>query len=380
MPVGLRLADSYPAAYKDFYGLPCFPPCVYKSGPAWRENTDVEGYRICRQPRPVYDHPIADQWCTIGTSIYKLLDLRGVKWTSIDPVAYAEAEKVVPFCPLLMWIGVQPESLLYDDAVAAAAAIKEILDQAGFPEIEVAFRESVVTRSVASGPKLLPFKYVFDPESESRKPFTPALGLSIAPLKTPQQEGTGALYLRIGDADKKRTVLLTAAHVVRPLPGLTTSPERDSQHAEEIIVLGDKGYSNALTNIQHAIDVRAMKIGWCNGDLVELSKPAAEGEDEGQREADRMATLRYINSAEIDIRRIDMLQKDVTRDHWTDPQQRTIGFVLHVEPIAVGDAPHQFTRDWALIELYKEKIAWDSFRGNKVYVGALVHLSGFLPG
>ncbi|KAI0054306.1 hypothetical protein BV25DRAFT_1996433 [Artomyces pyxidatus] len=72
-----------------------------------------------------------------------------------------------------------------------------------------------------------------------------------------------------------------------------------------------------------------------------------------------------LNSA---IEKINKLHSDVNRFR-TTPKQRTIGFVLHVEPIAVGDGPHQFTRDWALIELYEEKIVWDSFKGNKVYVG-----------
>ena len=88
------------------------------------------------------------------------------------------------FCALLMWTGVYPESLLYNNAVAVAEAIK-ILARAGFPEIEVAFRESVVTRSVAPGPKLLPFNPLRDPVPELFKPFTPTLGLSIAPLRTP---------------------------------------------------------------------------------------------------------------------------------------------------------------------------------------------------
>jgi hypothetical protein len=152
-----RLTSHYPAAYKDFYGLPSNPPCVYKSGPAWRKCTGPESYRIVREAHPVYDHPIADQWRAISMSIYQFLDSQSVKWTLIDPVAFSEEGEVKPFCPLLMWIRVYPESLLYNAAVAAAEAIKKILAQAGFPEIEVAFRESVVTRSVAPGPKLYSF-------------------------------------------------------------------------------------------------------------------------------------------------------------------------------------------------------------------------------
>jgi hypothetical protein len=152
-----RLTNGYPAAYKDFYGLPSSPPCVYKSGPAWRERTGPNSHRIIREARSVYNHPIANQWRAIGTRIYQFLDTQSIKWTLIDPVAFAKEGEVKPFCPLLLWIGVYPESLLCTAAVAAAEAIKEILAQVGFPKIEVAFRESVVARSAALGPKLLSF-------------------------------------------------------------------------------------------------------------------------------------------------------------------------------------------------------------------------------
>jgi hypothetical protein len=171
----------------------------------------------------------------LSALIYQLLDSQSVKWSSIDPIAFAEEEEVKPFCPLLMWIGVYPESLLYNVAVAAAEAIKKILAQAGFPQIEVAFRESVVTRSVAPGPKLLSFNPLRDPVPELLKPFTPTLGLSIAPLRTPYYEGTGALYLRVSNANK-RTVLLTAAHVARPPPAFANtgmSRRSNSQAAEK---------------------------------------------------------------------------------------------------------------------------------------------------
>ncbi|KAG8894920.1 hypothetical protein FRB99_000911 [Tulasnella sp. 403] len=313
---------------KDFYGLPSNPPCVYKSGPAWRERTGPE-----------------------STSIYQFLDSQGVKWTSIDPVAFAEEGEVKPFYPLLMWVGVYPESLFYNVAVAAAETIKGILAQAGFPEIDVAFRESVVTRSVAPGPKLLSYNPLRDPVPELLKPFTPTLGLSIAPLRTPYYEGTGALYLRVSNANK-RTVLLTAAHVARPPPAFANtgmSRRRNSQAAEEIVALGDKGYSNAVTSMLSAIGDLASLTGIWNDGIARLPEPA-EGEEKKK------------------IEKINKLHSDVTRFR-TTPEQRITGFVRHVEPIAVSDGPHQFTRDWALIELYEEKIDWDSFKGNKVYIG-----------
>ncbi|KAH9890582.1 hypothetical protein C8Q73DRAFT_747444 [Cubamyces lactineus] len=360
-----RLTKYYPAAYKEFYGLPSNPPCVYKSGPAWSERTGPESYRVIREARPVYDHPIADQWHAIGTSIYESLDCQAVMWTSIDPVAFAEEGAVKPFCPLLVWTGVYPASLSYDAAMAAAVATKKILTQAGFPEIEVAFRESVVTRSVAPGPKLLPFNPLRDPVPELLKPFTPTLGLSAEDAVL---------------SANKRIVLLTAAHVARPPPAFAnTSVSRTkhiSQAAEEIIAHGDNGYSKAITSMLSAIGDLASSIDIWNDNVARLPKPA-EGEEEDEETAEkRQEYLDLVDKAKKKIEKINKLHSSVTRFR-TTPAQRTIGFVLHAEPIAVSDGPHKFTRDWALVELYEEKIEWDSFMGNKVYIGGNLSSSDF---
>ena len=254
--------------------------------------------------------------------------------------------------------------------MAAAEAIKKILAQAGFPEIEVAFRESVVTRSVAPGPKLLPFNPLRDPVPELLKPFTPTLGLSIAPLKTPYYEGTGALYLRVSSANK-RTVLLTAPHVARPplaFANTGMSRKRNNQAAEEIIALGDEGYSKAIASVLSAIGDLASSIDIWGDNIARLPEPAEGEEEDEETTGKRQEYLDLVDKAKKKIEKINKLHCDVTRFR-TTPPQRTIGFVLHVEPIAVNDGPHEFTRDWALIELYEEKIDWDSFKGNKVYIG-----------
>ena len=52
---------------------------------------------------------------------------------------------------------------------------------------------------------------------------------------------------------------------------------------------------------------------------------------------------------------MNALHNEVTK-HRTIPDQRVIGFVLHSEKIEVSVESHSFTKDWALIELYDEKI------------------------
>ena len=65
---------------------------------------------------------------------------------------------------------------------------------------------------------------------------------------------------------------------------------------------------------------------------------------------------------------VNEIHDEVTK-HWTTPNLRMVGYVVHAPAIAVDDGPNHFTRDWALIDLYSEKIDWDTFQGNKVYVG-----------
>lgn len=68
------------------------------------------------------------------------------------------------------------------------------------------------------------------------------------------------------------------------------------------------------------------------------------------------------------IEEANAIHNEVTKNR-TTPDQRVIGFVLHSEKIEVSVDPHGFTKDWALIELYDQKIDWATFKGNKIYVG-----------
>ncbi|KAF8877468.1 hypothetical protein CPB84DRAFT_1852671 [Gymnopilus junonius] len=337
----------YPNAYTDFY--PSRTPCIFKSGPDWPVRKGPQAQGIEREARPAYGHPIGPNWLTIAESIYQSLDSRGVNWTSINPFAYANAGEAKPFCPLILSIGVKPHSLLYDDAVAATAAIKEILVKAGFPDIEVAFVESVVTRSVAAGPKLLSFNPLLDDVPELRKPFTAALGLSIAPLKYPHFEGTGSLFFRLSK-DDNRTALLTCAHVARPppvYPNTGMAHKDKSQHREEVIALGNTGYTNAVKAMMSTISNRLCSIDAWNDALDGLT---GKGESPGVVEK-RQEYMDLVAKAKKEI------------------QQRVIGFVLHAEKVEVSTDPYGFTKDWALIKLYDEKIDWANFKGNKVYIG-----------
>ena len=352
-----RLIDDYPNAYADFYG--CNTPCVYKTGPAWYQR--AQG--IVREARPIYRHPIACIWLSVLTRITDALDSLKVQWTCINPLSYANAGEANLFCPFVISIGVKPESLIYSDAVAAAKAVQSILDDIGHPTIQVAFVESVVHRSGA-GPELLSWGTLLD-LPELRKPFTSCLGLAIAPHKHPHYEGTGALYYRLSK-DDDRVALLTCAHVARPPPAYKntgmTMEEGKSQAREGIIALGTGAYSNAIKAIMRVVEDQIDSIEIRNYALERLGAPV-----EGER--DIITEKREsVERAKKTIERANALHDKVTKDRAL-PDQRVIGFVLHSEKIEVSTPPHNFTKDWALVELYRDMIDWDDFKGNKVFIG-----------
>lgn len=178
------------SAYSDYYGFPSNPVSIYHTGDAWPRPTGPEAQRVPKEARPVCIHPIAPVWRKLGQRVYEYFDPVGLKWTSIDPVRFAEVGKEAG--PLFLWVGVMPGTLSRKNAKDAAVRCKQILAESQITGVETAFCESVFTRS--TGPRLLNHTPFADPTADVRGPFTPALGLRIAPKAYPHFEGTGGLY------------------------------------------------------------------------------------------------------------------------------------------------------------------------------------------
>ncbi len=323
--------DSYPASYTDFFGLPSSPICIYKTGPLW----DTSLYSGCPEPRrcirelrPVYGHPIAPHWEQIGEEIYLFLDSRSVEWTSIDPVAFANIGDENPFCPLLIFIGVLPQTLRLVDAVNTATSVKRILCLAAFPNIEVAFRESEVVRLATDD-------LTSTSPSSATKPFTQFLGLPLAPLKKPYHEGTGGLYLCVGEkgtnsesdeVQRVQLAILTASHVV----DIGDRPSTEDEPVQ-VIALGEKQYKKATTYLE---------------DLINLPNPT-------RTESDVCQWMEALSIAKKKSR----------------PADRVIGRAIHDSGVGVDESTGHM-RDWALIEVDSGAIDWQMFPGNQVYLGS----------
>lgn len=221
----------------------------------------------------------------------------------------------------------------------------------------------------------------FDPTYELQgipglqKPFTPTLGLAIAPSKSPYFEGTGGLFLRLSaDQSDKRTVLLTCAHVAHPPPlfhNKEYTRKSDSQSREDIILLGSGSFEDSVEAIMKFIGNQAKAIASWETSLGRIPKPA-ENEAIGVT-AKRKELTDLIAAAKDKIRAANELHSHVTK-FYTTMVSRICGFVLHCAKIEVGS--DGFMYDWALVQIDDEQVEIKDFKGNQIFVGSSV-LSSF---
>ncbi|KAG5640689.1 hypothetical protein DXG03_007528 [Asterophora parasitica] len=91
--------------------------------------------------------PISDVWKEKNLrQMIGVLDSRGVEWTSMDLVRFGDVGLVerISDAPVVVWIGVKPDTLSGEDGLAAAKECKQILVANGILDVEVEMRESVV--------------------------------------------------------------------------------------------------------------------------------------------------------------------------------------------------------------------------------------------
>lgn len=134
---------SVPKMEARFYyaGLPSCPVLVYRTSTTpWKQPT---GPDELKELRPVYDHKIRDVWEALGPRVFECLDSKQVKWTSVDIVCFKFAKDGEPPGPVVIWIGVMPQSLSGEDAHTAAIGCLQLLKLFQLTDVEVEFRESI---------------------------------------------------------------------------------------------------------------------------------------------------------------------------------------------------------------------------------------------
>ncbi|KIM33494.1 hypothetical protein M408DRAFT_155554, partial [Serendipita vermifera MAFF 305830] len=355
---------SKPESIFYYSGLPSGPVLVYRTGTKpWKRPTGPEAYRELKDVLPVFGHEILTVWDDLGPKICECLDSVQITWTSVDVVRFAVVGEVPG--PPVLWIGVMPNKVSAEDAHTAAVGCLKLLDSYNLTDIEVEFRESVFVRY--AGPKLLKSVSSFNATAGVHAPLTPALGLQIAARATPYAEGTGGLYISDGD----KVYVLSARHVLLP-PNEGDNELYDRTNGRgprrEVLLAGPEAFQTLLRSIM-------VKIAR-HHTMVDLHKRQLDGLTEMDAEY-RTKIEGELKKAAAAMITLNQFHDEVTK-YWSEENQRVLGHIAYSPPITVGTGAEAYTEDWGLVELNRDKIDWDNFKGNVIDLGMDIRVPDFV--
>ncbi|KIJ12527.1 hypothetical protein PAXINDRAFT_163883 [Paxillus involutus ATCC 200175] len=341
---------------------PTPPKLVYRTGSLktpWVKPTGLESYRKLKQACGVFGHKLNVVWKDVGPLVRDLLNTQRVAWTSIDVARFITDgdgdEKIRG--PVVLWVGVRPDSLQGEDAFSSSNEILNLLARFGIVDLEVEYRESVYKRSV--GPALLRPVSNLNTAVDVCGPVTPALGLPIAASNRPGAQGTMALYFAEG-GDSDTVSGLTCHHVLFKTDGTTNNDyvfAGAGAPREYVQLLGTRAFDELLASIKMRIRRHGIMVGIHEGQIKKLEVRVGGDDEDDVAEAKKelkktRALLDDANEAIEDLER---------------PSERTIGYILS-SAVAFNVGPERFTENWGAFELDGPKFR-DASKGNFIDLG-----------
>ncbi|KDQ53459.1 hypothetical protein JAAARDRAFT_424691 [Jaapia argillacea MUCL 33604] len=353
---------------------PTPPKLVYRTGSLKTPGvkpTGLESYRRLKQARGVFDHKLNVVWKHVGPLVRDLLNTQRVAWTSIDVVRFitdGDGNKKIRG-PVVLWVGVRPDSLQVEDASNSGNEILNLLASLDINDVEVEYRESVYKRS--DGPALLRSVSNLNTTVDVRGPLTPALGLPIAASDRPDAEGTMALYFSEGGNGDK-VLGLTCHHVLFKTDGKTNDHyvvTDASVPRKYVQLLGTRAFKELLDSIKLRIRRHGIMVEIHEGQIKRLEARVGGDDDEdvAQSKKELKKTRGLLEDANDAIEDLEKFYEKVKKE-WSQPKQRTIGYIRSSPAIAFNVGPEGFTEDWGAFELDGAKFK-DAFRGNFIDLG-----------
>jgi len=140
---------------KYYYGVPQRPSSsplrmiARSSTTPWEMPADPKDSR--KGLRPVGNHVLNEAWEGLAPKIFDVLRSMNVRWTSIDIVRIGNDDQFRNrTAPVVVWIGIKPDSLSGHDGVKAVFKCKEILLEHNIDDVDVEIRETIVWGTLAA--------------------------------------------------------------------------------------------------------------------------------------------------------------------------------------------------------------------------------------
>ena len=363
------LSDEEATFY--YFGLPSSPRLLARTSTTpWKKTQSLDAYIKPKQLGVVFNHKLNTIWRDVAPKVAACLDEMGVRWSTIDVFRIGLVGEPAP---VILWIGAEPQPLAGEKANTAAFRCLDILKEFGVTDVHVEIRESSFVCS--AGPTLFPPVVSTLPTATARHPLTHALSLHISPEAMPDTEGTGGFFLT-ESRESNKLLLVTARHVVLPptkVDNVEIKCDSNNQPRHDVLLLGKEPYKSCLASINVEIGQHQTLIASWNQRLKDV-----EGKDHRGAHAERKAAPHAIAAAEEAITELTTFYADVA-EHWATPANRVLGHVTFSPPIrfGVGTRDQQYTEDYAIIEVDKDKIDKTEFEANVIDLGSKIRLEVF---
>lgn len=357
---------------------PAPPKLVYRTGVTpWVKPTGLEAYRRLKQARGVFGHKLNVVWDDVGPKVRDLLSAQSVAWTSIDVVRFitdGDGDKKING-PVVIWVGVFPNSLGGEDAFTSSKDILDLLAINGITDVEVEYRESVYTPSV--GPELLSSVSNLNNTVDVRGPLTTALGLQIAASDRQDAQGTMGLYLA-EDSSSDKILGLTCRHVLFKADENANDDyvfAGSGAPRKNVQLLGTRAFAKLLDSIKMRIGGHGIDIQIYEEQIPKLQAKLEAGNEEAGQEIEETEIL--LGKARKAIVALEEFYKKV-KSQWGPPKRRIIGHIRSSPGITFNAGPEGYTEDWGVFELDNSKFK-AQFRGNFMDLGAFrLYIPGHL--
>ncbi|KAI6012607.1 hypothetical protein F5J12DRAFT_819130 [Pisolithus orientalis] len=329
--------------------------------------------------RGVFKTSLNGVWSTVGPKICELIMAWGINWSSIDPARFfthgppGEEEKG-SLGPVVIWIGVVPNSTSSDTAHNVSQEILKVLRDHGVEDVVVEWRAAVLQR--LAGLPLMRHVGNTNVTHHVRRFLTPLHGVPLATQGMEKEDAQGTLTLwfhenRDKDGNPSNRVFgVSNCHVLRK----NTTVEYDHKGGaprDYVRVCGVRRFQRGLDEITKAIGDHSIVANFWAREIVKLearleAKGGADEEDAEEMKANRQK----LDDEKKAIAKLEAFYTEVKRD-WSDIKlHRNIGHVQYAAPITVDiEGGTKYTSDWGAFLAAEAKVR-DQFEGNVVDLGS----------
>ena len=324
--------------------------------------------------RGVFGTPLNGVWDTVGPEICNLIKARKIKWSSINPARFFTHEplgegKKGSLGPVVIWVGVIPNSTSSEAAHEASQEILALLRKNGVEDVVVEWCEAVVQR--LTGPPLMRHVDSTDPTHYVRRFLTALLGIPLASEEMEEDDTQGTLTLWFHENKEKdgnhsdKVYGVSNCHVLRKD---TTVEYEHGDHApkDHVRVCGIRRFQRGLDEIRKVTSGHDILADLLTREIVKLEAEERQDAENAKIIGAKRRKLEGENEALADL---EALYGEVTKC-WPDiKSHRNIGHVQYAPAITVDvEGGTLYTSDWAAFLAAEAKVK-DEFEGNVVDLG-----------